>query len=485
MNKNYAHLASLVFNQPHLCSPDYAETILAVLSDKLNLSEGMFSVKGDEKEQRDSKVNANGTYILPIVGSMVHRGSSLDAASGINSYQKIKEDISSAIDNPNVKNILLDIDSPGGSVAGAFDLADFIKEAAGSKPIYALARDTMASAGYLIASGATKVYATQTARVGSIGVVAMHVDQSEANKARGIKPTIIKAGELKDAGNPHEPLKGEALGYLQESVNDSYEMFVNTVAKNRGMDVQEIRDTEARVYRGQKAADIGLVDGVRTFEEVLSELATNSQERVNIVKPNIQGMKMENEENQELEAAVETLTADLNKATKGFEALKASVIAEGYRITAEGIEKEAEAEMIEVAGVLTDKASLPEHVVKALEEAESAKVDASLTEQAKEMLPNFDLSEAKVILSAMSGMGEEARESLESALKMADKAYAGLMEEKGERGDTEMSSPSDALSAKIEETMAKDGLSRQAATAKVVGTDEGMKLYKEAMKENK
>lgn len=176
--------------------------------------------------------------------------------------------------------------SPGGSVAGAFDFRDYLMSKKGTKPVYALAEDAMCSAAYLIGSTADKVYATQTARVGSIGVVAMHTDVSGKMGKDGLKPTFISAGKFKTAGNPYEKLEGEKLKYLQDSVDESYDMFINAVADARGIDKKVIRDTEARVYGSKKAVEIGLADSIRTYESVIAEMSA----------PNFtnQGIKMEN-----------------------------------------------------------------------------------------------------------------------------------------------------------------------------------------------
>ena len=158
----------------------------------------------------------------------------------------------------------------------------------------------MASAAYLIGSACTEVYATQTSRVGSIGVVAMHIDQSEKNKKDGIKPTFISAGDYKVAGNPHEKLEGSALEYLQDSVNESYEMFVNAVATSRSIDAQAVRDTEARVYGAEKAKELGLIDEVASFDSVLSKLADKNS-RVTFQSMS-KGNKMDKEQIEKLEA---------------------------------------------------------------------------------------------------------------------------------------------------------------------------------------
>lgn len=476
--KQYLRLHELIFNQPHLCTVGYAETVLAVLGEKLGLEEGAFSVQGEPKEKRESNVS-NGVAHLPIVGSMVHRGSALDAASGINSYQAIQNNIQEALDNPNVKAIMLEMDSPGGSVAGAFDLRDFIMEAKKEKPIYAYAKDTMASAAYLIGSAATKVYSSQTGNIGSIGVVAMHVDQSEKNKMQGIKPTFVHAGDMKTAGNPHEPLEGESLNYLQESVNSSYEMFIDAVADARGLDKQAIRDTEARVYRGQQAHELGLIDGVKSFDAVMEELAGISQRGI-LTQTKTKGMKMETD--------VEKLQADLTGAQEKLDALQgthevlqAAVIAEGYTINAEGIsreEAEAEPEMIEVAGVMTDKATLPEHVVAALETAAQEKAEAALKEQAEANFPNFEPKAAMALTEALESFDGD-KDVIMSQLKAADTLLAGTMDEKGESSaEADMTDPKEIMEARVKDYMETHDVNIHKARVEVASTKEGRELQK-------
>lgn len=476
--KNYLGLRDLVFNQPHLCTPAYAETVLAVLEDQLGIEKGAYSASKDKKEGRSIEVTKGGTYVLPIEGSMVHKASWLDAASGVSSYESIQAKVQEALEDSKVKTILLDIDSSGGSVAGAFDLRDFLLEAKEQKPIYALARDTMASAAYLISSACTKVYSTQTGSVGSIGVVAMHVDQSERNKEMGIKPTFIYAGDYKVAGNPHEALEGEALSYLQESVNDSYEMFVKAVAEARGLDEKVIRDTEARVYRGEKAVAIGLADGVRSFEATLEELANISPKRVNFQPKSVnKGMTMDKD--------METLEAENTQLKADIESMKAEVLASGFKITKEGLvapeptETAKEPEMIEVAGVATDKASLPEHVVAALEAAAEEKATAELKELATSELPNMRGETAMALVKAFADNPEVMQD-----LKAADALLEGKMEETGEASvEADMKTAKEKMDDLVEAHMAETGDNIHKARAAVMETKEGRKLATEIKKE--
>ena len=484
--KSYLQLHNAVFNQPHMCTPDYAETVLAVLADRLNLPEGMFEIKQEATKEKLEGIS-KGVYTLPIRGSMVHHGGMMDSMSGTMSYEGIQDKIQMALDDPTIKSILLDVDSSGGAVAGAFDLADFIAQAKEVKPIYALARDSMCSAAYLISAAATKVYATQTSQVGSIGVVAMHVDQSERNAKEGIKPTFIQAGSYKTAGNGHTALEGEALSYLQESVNDSYDMFVSAVATARGIDPQAIRDTEARVYKGKKAEELGLVDGVRTLGATRKELA-GLQGVYPKTLYSTKGPKMENDiDVEKLGADYLVAQADLETTKATLSTLTSAISAEGYTVTESGIEKAQQPEMIEIAGVMTDKHSLPEHVVKALESASADKVEASLAKEALENFPNFSATQGKLLVKMLAGFEGEEKAELGAALASVDKAFGGLMEESGSSDvDGDMGSTSkEKLDAAISEYATEHKMTKAKATTKVLATAEGATLYKQSIKENK
>lgn len=469
--KQYVHLHEMVFNKPHLCTPEYAETILAVLKDRMNL-EGAFDINGGAKDAKEPNLNGD-LQVIPIVGSMVHRGGSMDALSGIQSYQGIQGQIQEALDNPQVKQILLEMDSPGGSVAGAFDLKDFILEAKEKKPIYAIAKDTMASAAYLIGSACTQVFATQTAGVGSIGVVAMHMDRSEQNKKEGLKPTFIYAGDYKVAGNPHSALEGEALSYLQESVMDSYEMFVTAVASNRGLDEKVIRDTEARVYRGEKAKELGLVDDVMSMDSLLEKLASNNLKRDSMSK----GMKMDKEQYEKLEADLAQVSTDLETTKATNEVLTKTLLDNGFKITADGavkIEEEAK-EYLEYNGKTIDLTGMPEEAATTLKELAQKDLDAALEKKASTELPNFSMDVAKALVSA--NLSDDVMQSL----KAADKMFEGMMEEKGEASVDDMTDPSEKMDALVKAYSEENKVDIHKARVAVAQTAQGRELQK-AMK---
>ena len=461
----FSHLSSLVFNKPLMVTQDYAETIAVVLSDRLNLDVEGLQIKSDAKDQR-VVTTSKGVAVIPIVGSMSHRSTGIEAMSGMTSYTTLQKQFEAAFNDPNVGSILMDIDSPGGSVAGAFDFRDYLMSKKGTKPVYALARDAMCSAAYLIGSTADKVYATQTARVGSIGVVAMHTDASGKMEKEGLKPTFISAGKFKTAGNPYEKLEGEKLKYLQDSVDESYDMFINAVADARGIDKKAIRDTEARVYGGKKAVEIGLADGIRTYESVLAEMSA----------PNFttQGTKMENEVNIE-EAKIVDLTTANTKLQSDNEALRKQVLDAGFKITSEGLIAKEAPEMIYVGGEQIDASTLPKSVVDALKE----KADTELTLLATSEYPNLKASVAKK-LYATFGEDEEMKE----AITAFNTKMGSFLEEKGDTDPgVEQKTAQEKYDAAVKANMEATGADKITAYANVASTDEGKKLIQAIYKE--
>lgn len=461
----FSHLSSLVFNKPLMVTQDYAETIAVVLSDRLNLDVEGLQIKSDAKDQRVATTD-KGVAVIPIVGSMSHRSTGIEAMSGMTSYTTLQKQFEAAFNDPNVGSILMDIDSPGGSVAGAFDFRDYLMSKKGTKPVYALARDAMCSAAYLIGSTADKVYATQTARVGSIGVVAMHTDASGKMEKEGLKPTFISAGKFKTAGNPYEKLEGEKLKYLQDSVDESYDMFINAVADARGIDKKAIRDTEARVYGGKKAVEIGLADGIRTYESVIAEMSA----------PNFttQGTKMENEVNIE-EAKIVDLTTANTKLQSDNEALRKQVLDAGFKITSEGLIAKEAPEMIYVGGEQIDASTLPKSVVDALKE----KADTELTSLATSEYPNLKASVAKK-LYATFGEDEEMKE----AIAAFNTKMGSFLEEKGDTDPgVEQKTAQEKYDAAVKANMEATGADKITAYANVANTEEGKKLIQAIYKE--
>jgi signal peptide peptidase SppA len=230
------------------------------------------AISGEEWWESDKELYydmCGGVAVIPIGGLLTKSASFLTSFFGTASYESIGNVFAEAIDDPNVKSILLDIDSPGGEVSGLFDLVDFIYESRDKKPIYAIANDYAFSAAYAIASAASKIFVNRTSGIGSIGVIATHVDLSEFDKKEGIKYITIFAGDRKNDLSPHEPLSDDAVSDLQKEVDRLYEMFVATVARNRNISTAQIRATQAALYYGANSLSLGLADEIADFRKCL------------------------------------------------------------------------------------------------------------------------------------------------------------------------------------------------------------------------
>jgi capsid assembly protease len=213
--------------------------------------------------------------LFQIHGVIAKRMNMFTQISGGISTQMLANDIMEAITDPDIKGIVLDVDSPGGTVDGTEDLANVIFNARGRKPIVAWSDGMIASAAYWIASATDSVYISgETPTIGSIGVVATHVDYSEYEKRQGIKTTEVYAGKYKRIASEYKPLSKEGRESIQDRVDYIYSLFVDAVARNRGTDPETVQQTMAdgQLFMGQQAINAGLVDGVSTFDEILNRV---------------------------------------------------------------------------------------------------------------------------------------------------------------------------------------------------------------------
>jgi signal peptide peptidase SppA len=295
--ERFAHLATRLFNVPLAITPGKAEIVMAALADRLGIS-SMFRVGGeavalaprafyldddDDGPARPDPYRDRGydlvgpVAVVPVCGTLVQKLGTLRPYSGMSGFDGIRQNFLQALTDPAVKAIALDIDSPGGEVAGCFDLVDSIFAARGTKPIWAILNESACSAAYALASAADRITIPRTGSAGSIGVIAMHVDFSQALGKNGIAVTFIQYGARKADFAAEKPLSAEALAAGQSDVDAMGELFVATVARNRGMSAAAVKATEARVFLGADAVKIGIVDEVCppdvSFRQLLTEIA--------------------------------------------------------------------------------------------------------------------------------------------------------------------------------------------------------------------
>ncbi len=279
---DYPHLASRLFNTPLAITENKARIIQSVVARRFDLQSLFLPGSGSlgfakmspslDTPNADSRPYqlVGGAAIIGVTGSLVHKSSYLDAMSGVTGYDNIRQQFLYALDDPSVQGIVFDCDSPGGECSGCFDLVDTIYEVRGEKPICAILSECAFSAAYAIASAADEIIVPRTGGTGSVGVIYMHADFSEALEDSGVKVTIIKYGKRKADGNEVKPLSDEALARFQADIDVMGEMFVDTVARNRGMKVSDVRDTEASTFLGAAGVEVGFADAVAAPDAALA-----------------------------------------------------------------------------------------------------------------------------------------------------------------------------------------------------------------------
>ena len=265
------HLAARLFGVPLAIHRPKLDVILSVLGARVGLAD-LAAPVGYTPAARALGPPSGKVAVIPIHGTLVRRTSGIEAESGLASYTGIAAQLDAALASPEIAAILLDIDSPGGESGGVFDLADRIRAASEVKPIWAVANDMAFSAAYALASAAARLFVARTGGVGSIGVIAMHVDQSVKDAHDGVRYTAVFAGERKNDLNPHEPISNEAHAVLKAEVVRIYDLFVETVARHRGLDADAVRATEAGLFFGPDAVATGLADAVGSLDDALTQL---------------------------------------------------------------------------------------------------------------------------------------------------------------------------------------------------------------------
>ncbi|AVF34849.1 MULTISPECIES: S49 family peptidase [Rahnella] len=276
---NLPHLAQRLFNTPLALHPRKAEVVMAALTDRFGLTRIQSMSDWDDEDDsfsrqaRDTGYDVvEGIAIIPIQGTLVQKLGTLRPYSGMTGYDGIRACFLRALNDSEVKAICLDIDSPGGEVAGCFDLVDEIYAARGSKPVWAILSESAYSAAYALASAADKIIVPRTGGVGSVGVIVMHVDWSQKIKNDGLQVTIITYGDRKAESNPYEPLSETARKAIQSDIDEMGRLFVSTVSRNRGITEKTVRDTEAACFLGADGVQLGLADRVASPDAAFRDL---------------------------------------------------------------------------------------------------------------------------------------------------------------------------------------------------------------------
>lgn len=289
----FPFLAQRLFNVPLAILPEKAEIVAAALAERIGITR-LFRADGSAvplnaydfdqdggfaglPEPEDGGYDrVGGVAVIPVRGTLVQRTGTLRPYSGMCGYDGLRQSLALALDDPEIDAIVLDVDSPGGEVAGCFDLVDMIFAARALKPIRAILAENAFSAAYALASAAGSISVPRTGGTGSIGILAMHVDWSKALADAGITVTLMTYGARKAEGNQFEPLSDAAHARFQADIDACGELFCETVARNRGLAAKTVRDMEAGTFLGAAGVANGLADTLaspdQAFRTLLAEL---------------------------------------------------------------------------------------------------------------------------------------------------------------------------------------------------------------------
>lgn len=407
MSFRYARHFARIYNTPLLIAPHALDALMPavdrVLRGNAGGSDAIVSVATERSKENGFRM-LDGVAVITIHGVLLHHSSYDAECNFMLGYQDISKGLDRALADDVVRSIVLDINSPGGEVAGCFDLARKIRAATEQKPIHAAINDVGCSAAYAIAAACSSVSVTDTAIAGSIGVVMRHVDMSDWLKNEGVKVTHIYAGAHKVDGNPYEPLPAAVRERFQGEINTLYGMFAGLVAESRSMSIDAVKETEADTFMGTRAVEKGLADRVETPDELIQRLALASS-------------------SQQAQYAAKTETS---MSTENPAAVPAITQADVDASMALGIESGATAERERIIGIIKHEAAA-DNMAAAIALAEKPTMDidtaaavlATLPKAAKLAADNQFAQHMQAIQAGqeVGADGDESEDTAEAAIR--------------------------------------------------------------------
>lgn len=284
--RDLSNVLTLASSSAWALRPEYCRTFVEILSRRAGPTEARDNGDDSWRRQREaidaqrsaaasmSRSTRGAVAVVPVLGLLLPRASMYEQASGATSPEAISAALAAAIADENVSTVVLDINSPGGSVHGIPELASRIRNA--SKPVVAQVNYMAASAAYWLASQAREIVVSPSGEVGSIGVYTLHEDLTAALDKAGVRPTFISAGDRKLDGHPFIPLSEAARANMQAQVDEVYASFTSEVARGRGVAVQTARGQAfgaGAMLLASAAVKAGMADRIATIEETVTRFA--------------------------------------------------------------------------------------------------------------------------------------------------------------------------------------------------------------------
>jgi len=259
----------------------------------------------------------DGVAIISMSGSLSNGSAGYGIYFGMLGYEDLRNILAQVVSNPAVSAIVLNVDSGGGAVAGVQETAQLLSRVNAVKPVVTYTGSMMASAAVWIGANASYVMASETAIVGSIGIIRVHMDYSESMKMNGVKATIIRAGEEKALASPYEPLSDQAKSNMQTQANQMYGIFIKDMAKARGIPVAQA-DTnfgQGREFLGKAAVAAGLIDAVGTLEDAFTKAQKLGAASNSTAKRPVTSTKATNSASVQAQTSTDTTTLADNQPT--------------------------------------------------------------------------------------------------------------------------------------------------------------------------
>ncbi|WP_299312374.1 S49 family peptidase [uncultured Halomonas sp.] len=275
---NYPHIAAMVFNTPLYATPTLVQAVRSVLEPRLlgratDLPQGLDMGRDEEREMQRLQVVGK-LAVIPVHGVLVaRRGQINGACEEILSYERLRGQIAAALKHELVEEIVLDFHTGGGHAMGCKELADFIRASTAIKPITAIVNFAAYSAGYFLAAACSRIVASPTAGVGSIGVIIETYEVSRMEEEMGITFNTYYRGDHKNDLSPHQPVTDQAVQEINLRLDEAYATFTESVAEYRGLPVAEVVGTQARLYTPAAALSARLIDEVAPAQEAIDAIA--------------------------------------------------------------------------------------------------------------------------------------------------------------------------------------------------------------------
>ncbi len=279
---NYSHIAQMAFNVPLLATAQLADTVTSFLQNKIagsaidhiNSDQEMSAGKASSIKLGNPE-NGESLTIIPVHGILVPRRFAIEACDEMMSYELLRTQLTQALSDDGVTEIILDVNSGGGNAQGAFEIAEFIYQSREIKPIRCVVNFNAFSGAYLIAAACTEIIVSDTSGVGSIGVYTKRLDLTQYYQDQGVKIHSFYRGARKIDFHPDSELSEEERDHIENNIESTYQKFINAVAKYRGMTAEAVIATQADCFEGQQGIELGLADRMAAPQDAINQISQN------------------------------------------------------------------------------------------------------------------------------------------------------------------------------------------------------------------